>query len=139
MKSNIDDFNGFDIKKLAEAVAEISEEDKKEAQRVANLVLGAARDQSKVIQLLQEGSREELCAYMNETGCGYASDALNALGDKWDVLMDAARVKRDVTLIAEPLSSVLLYTKPLPECSGNAVQLGFLAMLAGMAARGDAE
>ena len=125
-----------DIEKIAADVAAISDEDKKEAQRVAGLVLGAAKDHAKVIRLLHEGSMEELCAYMTESGCGYAADALNALGDKWRVLMDAARVKRDVTLIAEPLGTVLMYTKPLPECGGSAVQLGFLSMLAGMAARG---
>lgn len=119
------------IEEIKEKLADIGEgdwqKDWREAQRAAVLMLFAESTPKKAAELLHKGTREEICEHYH----GEVEGILNALGGKWDTLIEAARLKTSVLLMAEPLGTLL--TSALPELDGkhmrNASMLGLMAML----------
>lgn len=117
------------VEEIKEKLAAIGEEDRREAQRAAVLMLFAERSPKRAAELLHKGTREEMCEHYH----GEVEGILNALGGKWDTLIEAARMKVGAALIDEPLGTLL--TSALPALDGkhmrNASMLGFMAMLGG--------
>lgn len=104
-----------------------------EAQRATILMLFAEGSPKKAAELLHKGTRAEICEYYH----GDVESILNALGDKWDTFIEAARLKSDVLLIAEPLGTVL--TNILPMLDDKYMQSASMFSLMAMMGMGSAD
>ena len=120
----------MNVEEIKERLAPIGEEDWHEAQRAAVLMLFAEGTPKKAAELLHKGTRAEICEYYH----GEIESILNALGDKWDVLIEAARLKSSVLLIAEPLGTILSSVLPAldDKYMRGASMLGLMAMMSGI-------
>lgn len=119
------------VEEIKEKLAAISEgdwhKDWHEARRATVLMLFSEGSPKKAAELLHKGTRAEICEHYH----GEIESILNALGDKWDALIEAARLKSDVLLIAEPLGTVLTNILPMLDNNNmrNASMFSLMAMM----------